>query len=190
MESKLPRAVLGVLVGVAFGVSGAIFQTTLRNPLASPDIIGISLGASAAAVVAIVLLGPARARRSPSSPWSARSGSPCWSGWPPAPAAGYRLVLVGIGVAAALQAVIQYVFTRVDEYDAQLVLRWLDRQREQRRLADDPGAVRWLLLVLLPVTALRGPVAAGDRAAARTPRPGSGVTPRAYRAAAAARRWC
>ena len=56
MESKLPRAVLGVLVGVAFGVGGAIFQTTLRNPLASPDIIGVSLGASAAAVFAIVLL--------------------------------------------------------------------------------------------------------------------------------------
>ncbi len=44
MESKLPRAVLGVLVGVAFGVGGAIFQTTLRNPLASPDIIGVSAG--------------------------------------------------------------------------------------------------------------------------------------------------
>ena len=49
MESKLPRAVLAVLVGIAFGVGGAIFQTTLRNPLASPDVIGVSLGASAAA---------------------------------------------------------------------------------------------------------------------------------------------
>ena len=57
MESKLPRAVLGVLVGIAFGISGAIFQTTLRNPLASPDIIGVSVGASAAAVFAIVTLG-------------------------------------------------------------------------------------------------------------------------------------
>ena len=54
MESKLPRAVLAVLVGLAFGVGGAIFQTTLRNPLASPDIIGVSAGASASAVVAIV----------------------------------------------------------------------------------------------------------------------------------------
>ena len=45
MESKLPRAVLGVMVGLAFGVGGAIFQATLRNPLASPDIIGVSAGA-------------------------------------------------------------------------------------------------------------------------------------------------
>lgn len=87
MEAKLPRAVLGVLVGVAFGVSGAIFQTALRNPLASPDIIGISLGASAAAVVAIVLSG-CRARRSPWSPCSARSGSRWESGWSRAAAPG------------------------------------------------------------------------------------------------------
>ena len=56
MESKLPRAVLGVLVGASFGVGGAIFQTTLRNPLASPDIVGVSVGASAFAVFAIVTL--------------------------------------------------------------------------------------------------------------------------------------
>ena len=70
MESKLPRAVLAVLVGVAFGVGGAIFQTTLRNPLASPDIVGVSLGASAAAVSAIALAG--------------------WTGWPVSAAADRR----------------------------------------------------------------------------------------------------
>lgn len=124
MESKLPRAVLAVLVGLAFGIGGAIFQTTLRNPLASPDIVGVSLGASAAAVTVITLAG--------------------WTGWSVAAAAivgalavaltvrlvagdhsGFRLVLAGIGLAAAMQSVIQYVFTRVDEYDVQLVLRWL-----------------------------------------------------------------
>ena len=52
MENKLPRAVVGTLIGVAFGLSGALFQTMLRNPLASPDVIGISYGASAAAVTA------------------------------------------------------------------------------------------------------------------------------------------
>ena len=59
MEDKLPRAVTAVGVGIAFGVSGTIFQTMLRNPLASPDIIGISAGASASAVFAIVVLGAA-----------------------------------------------------------------------------------------------------------------------------------
>ena len=43
-ELRLPRAVLAVLAGFAFGIAGVTFQTMLRNPLASPDIIGISVG--------------------------------------------------------------------------------------------------------------------------------------------------
>lgn len=150
MESKLPRAVLALLAGVSFGVAGALFQTTLRNPLASPDIIGVSLGASATAVVAIALWG-----------WQGLSVSVAAvvgavtvalvvrlvAG----PHGGHRLVLVGIGLAAAMQSVIQYVFTRVDEYDAQLVLRWL---------TGSVNGVAWptirllalVLAVLLPLT--------------------------------------
>ena len=54
---RLPRVLTGLLVGVAFGLSGAIFQSLARNPLASPDIIGIRSGASAAAVFMIVVVG-------------------------------------------------------------------------------------------------------------------------------------
>ncbi|MEE2048391.1 iron chelate uptake ABC transporter family permease subunit, partial [Nocardiopsis tropica] len=53
---RLPRAVLAVAAGLCFGIGGVTFQTMLRNPLASPDIIGISSGASAAAAFAIVVL--------------------------------------------------------------------------------------------------------------------------------------
>ena len=52
---RLPRGVLAVVAGLSFGLGGVTFQTMLRNPLASPDVIGISSGASAAAVVGIVL---------------------------------------------------------------------------------------------------------------------------------------
>src|SRR5690606_18501915 len=55
MESKLPRAVAGTLAGLALGATGATFQTMARNPLASPDVLGITLGCSAAAVTAAVL---------------------------------------------------------------------------------------------------------------------------------------
>lgn len=61
-ELRLPRAVLAVLSGIGFGIAGICFQTLLRNPLASPDIIGISAGAGAAAVFGIIVLslsGPA-----------------------------------------------------------------------------------------------------------------------------------
>lgn len=55
-ELRLPRALAAVLVGAAFGLSGALFQTMARNPLASPDFIGITSGASLAAVFGIVVL--------------------------------------------------------------------------------------------------------------------------------------
>ena len=53
---RLPRALTAVLAGIAFGVAGSTFQTMLRNPLASPDVIGITSGASAAAVLSLVVL--------------------------------------------------------------------------------------------------------------------------------------
>ena len=52
---RMPRALAGLLVGLAFGMSGALFQTITRNPLASPDVIGISAGATTAVVGGIVL---------------------------------------------------------------------------------------------------------------------------------------
>lgn len=56
-ELRLPRVVTGILAGAAFGLSGALFQSVIRNPLASPDLIGVSAGASVGAVAAITLGG-------------------------------------------------------------------------------------------------------------------------------------
>ena len=52
-EIRLPRAILGVLIGGALGLSGAVLQGYLRNPLAEPGLLGISGGAALGAVVAI-----------------------------------------------------------------------------------------------------------------------------------------
>ena len=149
MESKLPRAVLGVLVGIAFGVSGAIFQTTLRNPLASPDIIGVSMGASAAAVFAIIAFDQRGGWVSVAAIVGA-VGIALVVRLVAGPGSGFRLVLIGVGVSAALLSVIQYLFTRADVYDAQLVLRWLTGSVS----GADWQTIRLLaglLLVLLPV---------------------------------------
>lgn len=54
---RLPRAMVALLVGAALGISGAILQGIIRNPLASPDIIGITGGASVAAVAFITYFG-------------------------------------------------------------------------------------------------------------------------------------
>ncbi|WP_224766325.1 FecCD family ABC transporter permease [Nocardioides campestrisoli] len=149
MESKLPRAVLGVLVGGCFGVAGAMFQATLRNPLASPDVIGVSLGASAAAVTAIVLLGLEGAPVSGAAILGAL-GAAVLVRVVAGPGGTHHLVLAGIGMAAALLSVVHYLFTRADVWDAQLVLRWL---------TGSVGAADWptirllalALLVLLPL---------------------------------------
>lgn len=54
---RLPRAVIGVLVGAALAVAGALVQTVTRNPIATPDVIGVTAGASFGAVVTLLALG-------------------------------------------------------------------------------------------------------------------------------------
>lgn len=151
-ESKLPRAVLGLLVGIAFGAAGAIFQGTLRNPLASPDVLGVSMGASAAAVFGIVVLDVSGTALSLASITGAVTVAAAIR-FAAGPSSGHRVVLVGVTAAAALVAVVQYLFTRADQYDAQLALRWLTGSLNA---ADWPTirALATCLAVLLPVVAL------------------------------------
>lgn len=152
MESKLPRAVLGVLVGAAFGLGGSVFQTTLRNALASPDIIGVGMGASAAAVFAIVVLGLQGVAVSGFAIAGAVAVAVLVRSLAGA-AGGYRVVVVGVGASAFLVAVVQYLFTRASIYDAQAALVWLTGSLNS---ASWPAIARTAacLLVLLPVVAL------------------------------------
>ena len=53
---RLPRTLMGIAGGVGLGIAGMIYQTVFHNPLASPDIIGVSSGASAGAAFAIIFL--------------------------------------------------------------------------------------------------------------------------------------
>lgn len=125
-ELRLPRAVLAILAGSAFGIAGVTFQTMLRNPLASPDIIGITAGASAAAVFGIVILSLSE---------TAVSILAVAGGLVTALAiyllsnkrgfAGTRLILIGIGVGAMLDAAVTYVLSKAPAYDLQAAMRWL-----------------------------------------------------------------
>ncbi|WKK22617.1 iron chelate uptake ABC transporter family permease subunit [Streptomyces olivoreticuli] len=56
-EVRLPRTLLGILVGAALGLAGAVMQALTRNPLAEPGILGVNAGAAAAVVSAISFLG-------------------------------------------------------------------------------------------------------------------------------------
>ncbi|MCT2590728.1 iron ABC transporter permease [Streptomyces sp. N2-109] len=123
---RLPRAVLAVVAGFSFGLAGVTFQTMLRNPLASPDVIGISSGASAAAAVAIVTLSLDETQVSVLAVVAAlvvallvyllafKDG-----------VVGIRLILIGIGISAMLDSVISYVLSQAAEWDLQEATRWL-----------------------------------------------------------------
>lgn len=162
MEHKLPRAVLGTLIGAAFGLSGALFQTMLRNPLASPDVIGISYGASAAAVTAIVVFGASGAAVSGAAFAGAlgvaaliyaisRSGSP-GSGGRRGDAAGSRLILAGVGIAAALHSVVSFLMTRADIRVAADLLVWLNGSLNSATW-ERAGILSLTLTVLVPAVA-------------------------------------
>lgn len=123
---RLPRAIISLLVGMSFGLAGVAFQTMLRNPLASPDIVGVSSGASAAAVFAIVVLnmdGSAVAIFSVIAGLAVALmvyGLAYKNG-----VAGTRLILIGIGVSAMIESYIAYLLSQASSWDLQEAMRWL-----------------------------------------------------------------
>ena len=149
---RLPRGLTALLVGAAFGLSGAIFQRLARNPLASPDIIGVNAGAAAAAVFVIVIVHGTSAQVT----FGALAGSILTAlaiyllaykrG-----VSGYRLVLVGIGVTAMLGSVTSYLLTRAEIFEAQKAVVWLTGSLNGRGW-EHVRPVSLALLVLVPVT--------------------------------------
>jgi ABC-type enterobactin transport system permease subunit len=133
LELRAPRVAVGLLVGLALGVAGALFQTFARNPLASPDTLGITMGASVGAVGAIVL-----------SSGGAFGGALAGVGIPLAALLGalltgvllfaltwragidgYRLVLVGIALWSIGTALVDWLLTNAEIYDAASAYVWI-----------------------------------------------------------------
>ncbi len=115
-----------VVVGACLGASGAVFQAVMRNPLASPDVIGVTASAGAAGVFAVLMLGLSGL---------ALAGAVIGGGALAAVVVGVlawrrgiggpRLVLIGIGVASLATAVTSYLLTRADVRDVGLAYTWL-----------------------------------------------------------------
>ncbi|OIJ21494.1 iron ABC transporter [Anaerobacillus alkalidiazotrophicus] len=123
---RFPRMVAGVFAGFAFGVGGYIFQTMLRNPLANPNVIGITAGSSAAAVFCIIVLHASNMVVSIASVvgglatvlviFLLSKGTSFSIG---------RLILIGIGIQAMLNAVISYLLLISKQHDLPTAMRWL-----------------------------------------------------------------
>ncbi|MER5296310.1 iron chelate uptake ABC transporter family permease subunit [Streptomyces pharetrae] len=125
-ELRLPRVLVGLLVGASLGLGGALFQAISRNPLGSPDILGLGQGATAGALVVIVLFsGSASEVTMGALVGGLVTGLSIYVlAWKRG-VHGYRLVLVGIGISAIVTAVNGYLMTKADLVDASRALVWM-----------------------------------------------------------------
>ena len=112
-ELRMPRAITAIVVGLALGLSGALTQTVTRNPIASPDILGVSAGASLGAV-AVITLGGSTAVSVLSVPGAALAGGLLTAAvifalsWKRGSDT-FRLILMGIAVNAFLIALTSWL---------------------------------------------------------------------------------
>lgn len=155
-ELRLPRASAAVLAGLAFGLAGAIFQQLLRNPLASPDVIGVSQGATTAAVVTVLVFGIDGTFVAA----TALAGAVLTAlliytlSWRKGMGV-YRFILVGIGIGTVLTSITSYVLTRSDVKVAAEAMIWLTGSVNGRTWSQIvPLAVA--LLILLPLALALG----------------------------------
>ncbi len=125
-ELRLPRVLVALLVGASLGLGGALFQAVSRNPLGSPDILGLGQGATAGALTMIVLFsGSASQVTIGALVGGLVTGLAIYLlSWKQG-VHGYRLVLVGIGMSAILTAVNGYLLTVSDIVDAARSVVWM-----------------------------------------------------------------
>jgi iron complex transport system permease protein len=137
-ELRLPQTMVAILTGMALGLAGALTQTFARNPLASPDILGVTEGAAVGAVSVIVLSGASGFGGGLVSGTLQTIGLPIAAflgGLSTAVALyllswrrgidGQRLVLIGIGLGATLSALVSWLLVRARIQDAASAQVWL-----------------------------------------------------------------
>ncbi len=179
LELRLPRVLTGLLVGAALGLSGALLQAIARNPLASPDILGINAGASVAAVAVVILAGSA----------GGVSGLAASVGLPTAAILGslvsglllyvlafrrrrldpMRLVLVGVGLSAAGASLVAWLLTVGDVAQVGPAIAWLAGSVHAATWPRAAGLVGVLLVCLPPLVVLARrlePLSLGDELSA------------------------
>jgi iron complex transport system permease protein len=157
MDLRMPRALAGLVVGIALGVSGAITQSIARNPLASPDILGITSGASAVSVFLVTVSGGTAAAIVDAVGLSAAAlagglGTGLlvyFLAWRRG-VDGFRLILIGISVSAVMEALTTWLLVTADIRDVALAQAWLVGSLDDRSW-DEVSVALWGTLVLLVV---------------------------------------
>ncbi|RBY80934.1 iron ABC transporter permease [Geodermatophilus sp. TF02-6] len=154
-QLRLPRVAAGLAVGAALGVAGVLLQTLARNRLATPDTVGLNDGAAAFAVASVVAVPMSLAPSASALVGSATAAALAVGLAGGAGRRGYRFLVVGLGVGAALGAVTQLVLARAPIDEANRAFPWTIGSLNSRA----PTAVAVLavgLAVALPVAVVLG----------------------------------
>ncbi|WP_427854560.1 FecCD family ABC transporter permease [Halomonas dongshanensis] len=181
-ELRAPRTLIGLAVGMALGVSGALLQAVTRNPLAEPGLLGVSAGAAFAVALALVLGASAATLRIPVAQMGALAGCLCvlgvarWRGVGNDPV---RLVLAGAAFSALLGALTSLILF-FDQRSADEIRFWVIGSLAGRRLDDLLAVLPTIVVSGVLIALLARPLAAlalGERMAS-----GLGHHPRLIRA--------
>lgn len=144
---RLPRMLAGLLVGIAFGIAGSTFQTMLRNPLASPDIIGVTAGSSVAAVFCLLILKISGAVVSVAATLAGLAvAATIYMLSKGGQFSGGRLILIGIGVQAMINSAISFLMLRASQYDIPGAMRWLSGSLNGIRISAIPSLLAVVLI--------------------------------------------
>lgn len=156
-ELRLPRVLAGAFAGACLGLAGALFQSITRNPLASPDFIGLNAGAALGAVLMLALVTEA-------PEWAVMLGAMAgglivallvlaasWSG-------GLRpqtLVLTGLGIGFTAFAGVDFLLTRANLAEATGIVHWLTGSLSARDMGHVRIGALGLGICALPLLALQ-----------------------------------
>ncbi|MDM8327044.1 iron chelate uptake ABC transporter family permease subunit [Staphylococcus felis] len=148
-EYRLPRMFLGILVGAALSISGAVIQGIIRNPLASPDVIGITKGASLTAVIVIIVFPTAPLFVLPVASFVGAiiisiilSLLISYKG-----VKGSQLALIGMAIGAIAMALVQYLLIR-NPMEANIALVWLTGSLFGRSMQHVYTILPWLIIAI------------------------------------------
>jgi iron complex transport system permease protein len=157
-EIRLPRLALALAAGACLGAAGLVLQEALRNPLAVPEMLGVSSGAALGVAAPLVL---AVSVPAVVQPFAALAGAVLGGGLTLLAAGLGRspsaVLLTGAAVASALQAALLVLMVMADQLDLQLIYRYLLGSLSARTWDDVTGLWPWLL-VAVPALVVCAPV--------------------------------
>lgn len=148
-EYRIPRTLLGIIIGSSLAISGAIIQAVIRNPLASPDVIGISKGASLAAVIIIMIFPTAPLFVLPIGSFLGAFAVSLFLSFliSKYDVKGSKLALIGLAIGAICTAIVQFLLIR-NPLEANKALVWLTGSLYGHDMSNIYTILPWFLITI------------------------------------------